>query len=127
VIRADQYARLWITRGQFDPRCVPWIPGLSPRQRSILDWLEFFSLLPVRPAGVVSIWGRFAWDPYRRLWDFRPGRDVWEGSTDVTELRTLLDYIARQLPRHDARRPQRSLLRTHRAMGPVSRAGTRRA
>ncbi|HEY3905458.1 MAG TPA: hypothetical protein VGM14_16240 [Streptosporangiaceae bacterium] len=87
-----------------------WIPGLSPRGKTVLALLEHRRLWPGAAAQTLRLYAQHVRHPYHRLYDPRyEGCGYWECCSDPCEVRQVLEIVAAALPRRDARQFRRRL------------------
>ena len=66
--------------------------------------------MPRQTEEALRFWRGFMRSPYRRLWDPRyEGCGVWGCCPDMNRVREVLEIVAHQLPRRDARRFRRMI------------------
>jgi hypothetical protein len=79
------------------------LPGLSPRAVAAIVQLERERLWAGAACDVVDAWTLFLRDPYHRLFDPQYGCGELMCCPDPVELRSIIETIARALPKQDAR------------------------
>ena len=104
-MRADRMSRLSVIRGPTGIGGISQFAGLSPYGRVVLARLERTRLWPGQAEEALRFWKLFVSDPYHRLWDPEyEGCRCWGCCTDLDEVRTVLEIVAHNLPKRDARR-----------------------
>ncbi len=107
-VRADLRA-LSVRHGATGQRRVSQLPGLSPRGRAILAFLEHDRLWPGQAEDALRLWRAYVRDPYHQRWDRPNDCGQWPCCPDIQEVQTVLELVAHCLPPRDARRFRRVL------------------
>jgi hypothetical protein len=103
-LRAEILPRLFTGRGATVR--VSKVPGLSPWGRTVLARLEHHHLWPGATTDALQKWEGFVRSPYHRLYDtkYEANCGHWGCCTPISQVRWVLDVVAHNLPRRDARR-----------------------
>jgi hypothetical protein len=86
------------------PDRVSQFPGLSPRGRAVLAYLEHTRMWPRQAEQALRYWQLYLRDPCHGRWDRPDSCGEWYCCPDLGEVRRVLEIVAHNLPPRDARR-----------------------